>query len=83
VLIDERLKRKTIGVTLDSQVFTQRQSAQDFEKIVAKLDEHVCAYVANDSRIERSFAKELDIKSEVAVHAKLPRRFFVPTPMGD
>ena len=36
-----------------------------------------------DSNVERDFAKDLDTSSEVVVYAKLPRGFFIPTPVGD
>ena len=31
---------------------------------------------------ERDFAEELDTSTEVVVYAKLPRGFFIPTPIG-
>jgi Endonuclease domain len=31
---------------------------------------------------ERAFANELDMSNEVRVYAKLPRGFFIPTPVG-
>jgi type III restriction enzyme len=40
-------------------------------------------YVVTDSKIERSFVTELDTSSEVVVYAKLPRRLFIPTPVGN
>jgi type III restriction enzyme len=33
--------------------------------------------------IERKFAEELDTSSAVVVYAKLPKGFFIPTPVGD
>ena len=33
--------------------------------------------------VERRFAEDLDAASEVAVYAKLPRDFTIPTPVGD
>ena len=36
-----------------------------------------------DSKIEREFVKELDTSTDVVVYAKLPRGFFIPTPVGD
>ena len=48
-----------------------------------KLKKHVYDYVVTDSKIERAFVTELDTSKEVAVYAKLPRGFFIPTPVGD
>jgi hypothetical protein len=39
--------------------------------------------VITDSKNERTFVKELDTSTEVVVYAKLPRRFFTPTPVGN
>lgn len=36
-----------------------------------------------DHEAERKFVTELDTSKEVAVYAKLPRGFFIPTPVGD
>lgn len=40
-------------------------------------------YVITDSKVERDFVTELDTSTEVVVYAKLPRGFFIPTPVGD
>ena len=39
-------------------------------------------YVITDSKTERNFVKELDTSNEVVVYAKLPKVFFIPTPVG-
>jgi len=38
--------------------------------------------VFTDSKTERKFVEELDGSAEVVVYAKLPRGFFIPTPVG-
>ncbi|OPH34668.1 type III restriction-modification system endonuclease [Moraxella lacunata] len=43
---------------------------------------HVLDYVPTDSEIEQKFAKALDGADEVAVYAKLPDKFQIPTPFG-
>ena len=49
-----------------------------------KVSRHVFDYVATDSIIERRFAQELEgAIDDVAVYAKLPDRFKIPTPVGD
>jgi len=39
--------------------------------------------VITDSNTERAFVKDLDTSEEVSVYAKLPRGFFIPTPVGN
>ena len=40
-------------------------------------------YVLPDSQTEGAFARDLDISSDVSVYTKLPRGFFIPTPVGN
>lgn len=67
----------------DSEIFTATQAGQDFSNATEKLSKHVYDYVVADSKIEQNFAQALDISAEVAVYAKLPRGFLIPTPVGD
>ena len=55
---------------------------QDFSRAV-KTDRHVYDYVFTDSKNERDFVAELDTSNEVVVYAKLPKGFFIPTPVGN
>ena len=49
-----------------------------------KVSRHVFDYVKTDSGKEREFALELEgAVDDVAVYAKLPDRFKIPTPVGD
>lgn len=54
----------------------------DFSRAV-KTERHVYDYVFTDSKNERTFVTELDKSTEVVVYAKLPRGFFIPTPVGN
>ncbi|MGE0920155.1 type III restriction-modification system endonuclease [Trichlorobacter lovleyi] len=54
----------------------------DFTRAV-KTNHHVYDYVFTDSKNEREFVAELDTSAEVVVYAKLPRGFFIPTPVGN
>jgi len=55
---------------------------QDFSRAI-KTERHVYDYVFTDSKIERDFVTELDKSVEVVVYAKLPKGFFIPTPVGN
>ncbi len=63
-------------------IFTQEKQKEDFNKAF-KADRHIYDYVFTDSQNERTFVKELDKSTEVVVYAKLPRSFFIPTPVGN
>ena len=82
-VIVEHLAYDALEDRFDTAIFTQSQTAQDFSKAGQKLSKHIYDYVVTDSNVERAFVTELDTSSEVAVYAKLPRGFFIPTPVGD
>ena len=63
-------------------IFTQEKARDDFGKAV-KAQRHIYDYVFTDAKNERNFVKELDVSTEVVVYAKLPRGFFIPTPVGN
>jgi type III restriction enzyme len=82
-VIVEHLAYDPISETHSLDIFTQDKSKQDFSKTGDKLQRHIYDYVITDSKNERSFVKELDTSEEVVVYAKLPRGFYIPTPVGD
>jgi len=82
-VIIEHLVYDPIAETHDIDIFTQGQSKQDFSKAGLPLKRHIYDYVITDSNIEREFVKELDTSAEVVVYAKLPKGFFIPTPVGN
>lgn len=82
-VIVEHLAYDALEDRFDTAIFTENQTAQDFSKAGEKLKKHVYDYVVTDSKVERDFVTELDTSTEVAVYAKLPRGFFIPTPVGD
>ncbi len=81
-VIVEHLSYDALRERHDSAIFTENQTKQDFAKAGAKLEKHIYDYVVTDSQGERDFVTELDVSEEVAVYAKLPKGFFIPTPVG-
>ncbi|MFY9329938.1 MAG: hypothetical protein WAO76_18260, partial [Georgfuchsia sp.] len=81
-VIVERLSYDPVGETYDIDIFTQEKPKEDFSKAI-KANHHIYDYVFTDSKNERAFVKELDTSAEVVVYAKLPRGFFIPTPVGN
>jgi len=82
-VIIEHLTYDTISETHGIDIFTDGQSKQDFTKAGEPLKRHIYDYVITDSKTERSFVDELDTSAEVVVYAKLPKGFFIPTPVGN
>ncbi|ATY14920.1 restriction endonuclease subunit R [Amycolatopsis sp. AA4] len=81
-VIVEHLAYDTVDDRFDTSIFTENQTKQDLTN-ADKLNKHIYDYVVTDSKVERSFVAELDTSKEVAVYAKLPRGFFIPTPVGN
>jgi type III restriction enzyme len=82
-VIVEHLSYDPLDHRYDSSIFTENQTAQDLTKAGDKLNKSVYDYVVTDSKIERSFVEQLDVSDEVVVYTKLPRGFFIPTPVGN
>jgi type III restriction enzyme len=81
-VIVEHIAYDPTGDTHAMDIFTQDKPKEDFSKAV-KADHHIYDYVFTDSKNERDFVRELDASTEVVVYAKLPRGFFIPTPVGN
>jgi len=82
-VIIEHLSYDMLNERYDRDIFTKGQSKQDFNRAGEKLKRHIYDYVITDSKSERTFVENLDVSSEVVVYAKLPRGFFIPTPIGN
>ena len=82
-VIVEHLTYDPLDGNYDSSIFTENQTAQDLSQAGGKLKKSVYEYVVTDSKVERSFVEQLDVSDEVVVYTKLPRGFFIPTPVGD
>lgn len=80
--IVEHIAYNPVDETHSSDIFTTEKLRDDFSKAF-EAKHHVYDYVFTDSNIERKFVQELDASTEVAVYAKLPKSFFIPTPVGN
>jgi type III restriction enzyme len=81
-MVIEHLTYDTIEEKFTTDIFTGNQK-QDFTDAGPPLNNHIYDYVVTDSKTERRFVEKLDTSKEVKVYAKLPRGFFIPTPVGN
>ena len=70
-----------------SDIFAESKSVMEY-KLAYRAEKHIRDYVFVDginksSSVEHEFAMALDNASEVCVYAKLPRGFYIPTPVGN
>lgn len=81
--IIESITYDVINDTFDTDVFTKNTLKGQLGQNAIAVEKHIYDYVVTDSKIERAFAKELDTSKEVNIYAKLPRGFYIPTPVGN
>lgn len=85
-IIIERVSYNQINGTFDSSIFAEAKATGEF-KHAFKAEKHIRDYVFVDginkeNSVEKRFAEELDNADEVCVYAKLPKSFYIPTPVG-
>ena len=81
-VIVEHLAYNPVEDSYTDDIFTQAKPKEDLSKAF-QAKHHIYDYVFTDSQSERKFVTELDSGAEVVVYAKLPRAFFIPTPVGN
>ena len=84
-LIVEGVTYNTTNEVFDKEIFTAECHRVALSKVFPALHA-VTDYVVTDGTaeqsVERKFVENLDKADEVAVYAKLPRGFYIPTPVG-
>ncbi|MGI9345156.1 MAG: restriction endonuclease subunit R, partial [Gammaproteobacteria bacterium] len=80
--IIEKLSYDEIAEEISLDIFSENQHRQNFAKAV-KTRKHIQDYAIWDSVVEQKFIAALDSSTDIAVYAKLPRTFKIPTPVGD
>ena len=85
-MIVDHITYNRIDETYDSSIFTESKTSCDPMKAF-EGSKHILDYVFTDGlaedSVERRFAESLDKAEEVAVYAKLPKGFKIPTPVGN
>ncbi|MGJ0341942.1 hypothetical protein NG769_05705 [Aliarcobacter cryaerophilus] len=81
-MVVQKLTYTPIDDKFDSDIFTINKSNYNFEN-AKEVKKHIYNYLITDSKTEKQFADELDSSEEVVVYAKLPKSFFIPTPVGN
>ena len=84
-MIVDHITYNQVNGKYDSAIFTQEKHAS-MDKAF-KANKSILDYVFTDGTAEKSterkFVEKLDISDEVAVYAKLPKGFHIPTPVGN
>lgn len=80
-MVVEHISYDTLDDTYDLSIFTPISLNASFKG--NKLNHHIYHYATTDSVIEQKFADDLDVSTDVVVYAKLPKAFYIPTPVGN
>lgn len=84
-MIVEHITYDTIEGSYDSSIFTAEKSALTMDKAYRAqkaIQDYVFTDGSADKSVERKFAESLDGAEEVFIYAKLPKGFYIPTPVG-
>lgn len=81
-MVVEHISYDPIDERYGIDIFTKSVTLNSSHK-GEQLNRHIYNYATTDSIIEQKFAAELDVSSEVVVYAKLPKAFYIPTPVGN
>jgi type III restriction enzyme len=82
-MIIQHITYNPIDETFNENIFTNNNLKGTLGENAIEVKKHIYDYVVTDSKLEIEFAKELDASKEVCVYAKLPKGFFIPTPVGN
>ena len=85
-MIVEHISYDIVDGEYDSSIFTAEKNSRSFDKaFLAKkaVQDYVFIDGSAKESIERKFVEDLDMAEEVCVYAKLPRTFYIPTPVGN
>ena len=80
LIINNITYHKTEDVFDTNTVFTNAKNVLRSDMLLQK---HIYDFLDTDSKIEKEFIKNLEAATEVIVYAKLPRGFYVPTPVAN
>lgn len=84
-MIVEHITYDTIEGNYDSSIFTAEKHNLTMDKAyLAKkaIQDYVFTDGTAEKSVERRFAENLDGAEEVFIYAKLPKGFYIPTPVG-
>lgn len=86
-LIVDHVTYNMVDGTFDSNIFAESKLTSEY-RYAYKSAKHIRDYVFVDginkeASVEKNFAAELDKADAVCVYAKLPKAFYIPTPVGN
>ena len=81
-LVIEHIAYNKLDATYDASIFATANLNGKLDSNAIPVEHSIYDYLIYDSDGERKFARALDLNEKVAVYVKLPKAFFIPTPVG-
>jgi len=82
-VIIEHITYNKLSETYETDIFTEYSLKGRLNTNAIPTEKNLYDYLLYDSEVEKNFATELDKSDAVAIYVKLPRRFFINTPVGE
>jgi type III restriction enzyme len=79
----EKITYNKIEGTFEKEIATNSSIRGELGKDAIETEKHIYDYLIMDSNVEREFAMEPEAHNEVMVYAKLPKGFYINTPVGN
>lgn len=80
--IIEHITYHLTGNSYSTDIFTDNELKGEYDINVIPTKKHLYDHIILDSDVEKKFAEELENKPEIVVYVKLPRGFYISTPVG-
>lgn len=80
--IIQHITYNKLDTIYDTTIFTEPTLKGQLGVNAMSANKHLYNYILYDSANERAFAESIDTSNEVAVYVKLPKGFFISTPVG-
>ncbi|MCL1875335.1 MAG: DEAD/DEAH box helicase family protein [Synergistaceae bacterium] len=81
-VIIQHITYNKLEAVYDSSIFTEPTLKGQLGVNAMAANKHLYNHILYDSTNERMFAEQIDTSNEVAVYVKLPKGFYISTPVG-
>ena len=81
-VIIQHITYNRLNAVYNTNIFTEPTMKGRLGVNAMKANHHLYDHILYDSTNEQKFATELDTREEVAVYVKLPKGFYITTPVG-
>ena len=82
-LIIEHITYNKLDAQYTTDIFTEPELKVITNKNSIPVEKNLYNYLIYDSDVEKKFGEDLDKDREVAVYVKLPKDFYINTPVGN